>query len=243
MVTACGLVVLVVIGGEAWREARLIDQAAHELVYRQMTTRIETLGLLYQDVDPDALPPEPPFGPGAPVARILDSGWLRMGLVRTTLGPGTVLVAYTDDTLEVERTSDLTLLQSAPLAPLQIVASLGPGAVKFLTGSDGTVDGSSPIWMVAALAWDVLLVLAVLGGVRAKVPTREWLFPACIVLGTVAALITVSGAPGNDERHRASQAVPLLAVFATGLLSPRVQAAREERIVRTETNNATAATT
>ena len=101
-------------------------------------------------------------------------------MVRTTLGPCTVLVAYSDDTLQIERTSDLTLLQSAPLAPLQIVASLGPGAAKFLTGSDGSFDGSSPIWIAAALAWDVLLVLAVLGGVRAKIPTREWLFPACI---------------------------------------------------------------
>ena len=76
-------------------------------------------------------------------------------------------------------------------------------------------------WVADALAWDALLIAAVLGGIRARVPLRDWLFPACIVLGTVAALVAVPGAPGNDDRHRASQAVPLLAVFAAGWLASR----------------------
>jgi hypothetical protein len=240
---AGGLVALLVVGGIAWRQARFIDQAAHELVYRQMTTRIETLGKLYHEVDPNALPPEPPYGPGAPVARVLPSGWLQTGLVQKTLGPGLVLVAYTDDTVQAEHTAELVLLQSAPLAPLQIAASLLPGFVNFATGSGGGFDSGGLVWIVAALAWDVLFVLAIVGGWRARIPVRDWLFPTCVVLGTVAALVSVSGAPGNDERHRASQAVPLLLVFATGLLTTRAAAERRPRAVTTATSKPTTATT
>jgi hypothetical protein len=215
-------VTLVVCGGLALQQARHIDQAAHELVYRQMTTRMETLGMLYHDLNPNSPPVEQPFGPGAPVA-VVDSasGWLLTGLVQEPLGPGKVAVAFTDGSIQTRDIADLVLLQSAPLSPLQIVASLGPGLVSFISGSVGIGDPGSLAWSADALAWDVLFVLALVGGIRARVPFREWLFPACVVLGTVAALVSVPGAPGNDDRHRASQTVPLLAVFAAGLLASR----------------------
>jgi hypothetical protein len=204
------------------QQARHIDQAAHELAYRQMTTRLETLGRLYHDLDPNSPPVEAPFGPGAPVA-LVDShtGWLLSGLVQQALGPGLVAVAFTDGSIQTERIADLVLLQSAPLSPLQMVANFGPGLVSFITGSPTIGDVGSLAWAADAVIWDVLFVLAVVGGVRARVPVRQWLFPACVVLGTVAALVSVPGAPGNDDRHRSTQAVPLLAVFAAGLLASR----------------------
>jgi hypothetical protein len=120
------------------------------------------------------------------------------------------------------RIADLTLLQSAPLSPLQIVFNVGPGLVSFLSGTSGAGDPGGMGWTADALAWDILFVVAIAGGIRARVPVRDWIIPACIVLGTAAALIAVSGAPGNDDRHRASQTIPFLLVFATGwLASPR----------------------
>src|SRR5262249_29411457 len=154
---------------------------------------------------------------------ILDpaSGWISPGLVERPLGPGLVEVVFMDGSEQPLRIADLTLLQSAPLSPVQLVASIGPGVVSFVTGTSASGDPGGLGWAAAALAWDVLLVVAVLGGVRARVPRRDWVFPACIVLGTTAALIAVPVAPGNDDRHRASQAVPLLLVFATGWLAAR----------------------
>jgi hypothetical protein len=212
---AVGTLVVVALGaGLAVQQARHIDQAAHELVYRQTTTRLETLGRLYHDLDPDAPPVQQPFGPGAPVALVdPGSGWLLTGLVQQTLGPGTVAVAFTDGTVLPERTADLVLLQSAPLSPIQVVLNLGPGLLSFISGSPTIGDPGSLAWTVDAIAWDILFGLAVIGGLRAR------------VLGTVAALVSVPGAPGNDDRHRASQAVPLLAVFAAGLLVSRTRPA------------------
>ncbi|MGI9147968.1 MAG: hypothetical protein ACR2IK_15680 [Chloroflexota bacterium] len=47
-----------------------------------------------------------------------------------------------------------------------------------------------------------MVVLAVAGGLRARVPAREWLFPACVVLGTLAAL---GGVPGRPAMMSAEQ--------------------------------------
>jgi hypothetical protein len=198
-------------------QARRIDEAAHQLVYRQMTTRMETLGRLYSDPKPDEPPQEPPFGPGAAVA-IPQPGtdWILAGLVQEPLGPGRVLVAYVDGSIRPERIADLWLLQSAPLSPAQILSSVGPGLVNFAAGTTpGETDSGSVVWVLDAIAWDVLLVLGVLGGIRARIPLRTWLFPMCVVLGTTAALVAVPGAAGNVDRHRASQTVPLLVVFAS----------------------------
>ena len=217
-----GAAVLVLGGVLATQQARHIDQAAHELVYRQMTTRLETIDLLNHDVNPDGPPFELPFAPGAAVALVdPSSGWLLAGLVRDPIGPGEVAVSFTDGSIRNERISDLVLLQSAPLSPLQLLVDLSPGVWIFVSGAPGSGDSSSLVWVADAVAWDVLFVLAVVGGVRARVPVREWLFPACVVLGTVAALVGVPGAPGNDDRHRATQTVPLLIVFAAGLLASR----------------------
>ena len=217
-----GAAVLVLGGALAIQQARHIDQAAHELVYRQMTTRLETIDLLNHDVNPDGPPFELPFAPGAAVALVdPSSGWLLAGLVRDPIGPGEVAVAFTDGSIRNERISDLVLLQSAPLSPVQLLVDLAPGVWIFVSGAPGSGDSSSLVWVADAVAWDVLFVLAVVGGVRARVPVREWLFPACVVLGTLAALVGVPGAPGNDDRHRATQTVPLLVVFAAGLLASR----------------------
>jgi hypothetical protein len=219
-----GATAVVVLGGAvAIDEGRRIDQAAHQLVYRQMTTRLETLGLLNYDLNPNASPIEPPFGPGTAVALVDQrSGWLLPGLVREPTRPGEVTASFTDGTIRNEQTSDLVLLQSAPLMPVQLLADLWPGFVTFVSGAPGSGDSSSLAWVADAAAWDVLVVLAVAGGIRARVPFRAWLLPACVVLGTVAALVAVPGAPGNDDRHRATQTVPLLVVFAAGLLASKL---------------------
>jgi hypothetical protein len=210
-------------------QARHIDQSAHELVYRQMTTRMETLGQLYHDPVPGSAPQEPPYGPGAAVATVDPvTHWISPGLVVEPLGPGRVSVAFMDGSEQELRIADLTLLQSVPLSPIQVVASVGPGLVSFLSGTSGTADPSGLGWTSDAIAWDVLFVIAVAGGVHARVLPRDWIFPACIVLGTAAALIAVPGAPGNDDRHRASQTIPLLLVFASGWLAARRPALDEE---------------
>ncbi|MGI9145250.1 MAG: hypothetical protein ACR2IK_01660 [Chloroflexota bacterium] len=217
---AAGLAVLG--GAVGLQQARRIDQAAHELVCRQTTTHLETLGLLNYDLDPLAPPIEQPFGPGTAVALVDQrSGWLLTGLVREPAGPGEVTVSFTDGSIRHERIADLVLLQSASLVPVELLVDLGPGAWMFLSGASGNGDSSSLAWVGDAMAWDVLLILALAGGLRARVPARDWLFPACVVLGTVAALVGVPGAPGNDDRHRATQTVPLLVVFAAGLLTLR----------------------
>jgi hypothetical protein len=234
-----------VLAGAALTQTRQINEAAHQLVYRQTTTRMETLGRLYYDVDPNAPPQEPPYGPGAAIALIdPDSGWLETGLIQQPLGPGMVLVAFTDETLRAERIEDLILLQSAPLSPLQVTASLGPGLLSFVSGAPRGADASSIVWTADALAWDALFVLALLGGLRAKVPARDWLYPAVVILATVAALVAVPGAPGNDNRHRSGQAVPLLAVFAAGLLASRSRPELEDgRAVTTATSRPASAAT
>jgi len=209
-------VLVVAFGVFALQQARHIDQAAHELVYRQTTTRMETLGRLYSDPNPDTPPQEPPFGPGAAVA-ISQPGtdWILTGLVQDPLGAGLVRVGFVDGSIRQERIADLTLIQSARLVPTQIVASLGPGLVAFLAGSSNDSDSGSFVWALDAFAWDVLLLVAIVGGIRARIPLHTWLFPACVVLGTTAALIAVPGAPGNVDRHRSAQTLPLLVVFAS----------------------------
>ena len=235
---------LVALVGAGLQQARHIDQGAHELVYRQMTTRMETLGLLYQDLSPDLPRADPTFGPGTPVALVdPGSGWLLAGLVQKPVRPGVVDVAFTDGSIRTLAIADLVLLQSAPLSPLQMLVNIGPGILTFLTGAGGG-DSSSLVWIAAALAWDALLAVAIVAGIRARVGIRHWLFPACVILGTMAALIGVPGAPGNGERHRASQAVPLLAVFAAAMLGSRSRPVPiSARPVNTATSNPNSAAT
>jgi hypothetical protein len=219
---------VVVLGlGVAALQARRIDESAHQLVYRQLTTRMETQGRLYRDPIPNDPPYEPPFRPGAAVATIdPDSGWISPGLIERPLGPGVVLVGFPDGSEQRLPITELTLLQSAPLTPLQLLLSLQPGLITFLSGTSDAGDPGLG-WVADSLAWDVLFIVAITGGIRARIPVRDWIFPASIVLGTAMALIAVPGAPGNDDRHRASQAIPLLVVFATGWLVSRRLASLE----------------
>jgi hypothetical protein len=216
---AVGALLCVGLAVNQWRH---IDEYAHQLVYRQLTTRMEAIGQLYRDPNPDEPPPEPPFGPGTAVALVdPNSNWITPGIIEHALGPGRVLVGFTDGTQSEHQISELTLLQSAPLSPVQLASSVGPGIVAFITGTSVGGDDSSPGWTADALAWDALFVLAVLGGLRFRLPLREWILPASVVLGTAAALSVVPGAPGNDDRHRSAQALPFLVVFATAWLVER----------------------
>src|SRR5207302_3748595 len=88
-----------------------------------------------------------------------------------------------------------------------------------------TSKAANPVWIPAALAWDGLLILGVVGLARSRLPLRDWLFPLCVMGGTLAALIAIPGDPGNAERHRATQTVPLLLVLASGILASRARAA------------------
>jgi Dolichyl-phosphate-mannose-protein mannosyltransferase len=199
-----------------------LDAALHQLMYRQTTTRLETLGLLYRDPQPDLFPQEPPFGRGVAVALVdSDTGWLVSGLVQEPAGPGLVTVSFIDESVRTLPTADLVLLQSAPLAPLQVLSNMWAGVVGFIWGMSSTSDATSPVWIASALAWDVMLLIAVAGGLRGGLRGRDWVFPACVVLGTVAALVVVPGAPGNTDRHRSTQTLPLLVVLASGLLASR----------------------
>src|SRR5207248_5530852 len=128
-------------------------------------------------------------------------------------------VAFTDDSIRELPLADLVPIQSADIPPLELVAWLIPNLASYLTGTSMSGQISSPVWIAVALAWDVLLALAALAIVRTKLSLREWLYPLCIVGGTVLALVAVPGAPGNADRHAATQTVPLLLVLAAGLVT------------------------
>jgi 4-amino-4-deoxy-L-arabinose transferase-like glycosyltransferase len=209
----------------AVQQARRIDFATHELFYRQTVTRMETLGLLYTDQPPDT--ENLPMKPGTAVA-LADphTGWLLGGVVKDFVGPDVVRVAFTDQSIRELPLKDLVPVQSANIPPLQLVASVLPGVGSYLVGTSVSSDSTSLAWVVPAVATDALVVLAIAAGLRSRLSPREWLFPLCIVGGTMLALVAVPGAPGNAERHRATQVVPLLLVLATGLLASRGASAR-----------------
>jgi hypothetical protein len=213
---APGVAIAVVLSAQ---QLTRVDQIAHELLYRQTVTRMETLGQLYRDPPPNPLPPIRPFFPGTAVALPdPNSSWVLTGLVDETLGPDTVSVVFTDETERTLRTDQLVLLESADFTPLQLLAWVPINLVSLVTGFDPLNDRGTPLWVLDALAWDVVLVAAVLAARRAGLASRNVLFPACVVVGTVLALIAIPGAPGNADRHRASHTLPLLLVLASGLL-------------------------
>lgn len=215
----CGALVILTMA--AVTQARRIDFAVHELLYRQTVTRMETLGRLYTDDVPETA--SLPIRPGSAVA-IVDhpDGWLLTGILQDFVAPDIVQVAFTDDTIRRIPLAEVILIQSAVIPPAQLVAGLGPDLLSFLAGTSSTTDNSSPAWVFDALAWDVILVAAVLGAARARLDLREYLLPLCVVGTTVLALVLIPGAPGNADRHRATQTLPFLFVLACGLVSARV---------------------
>jgi hypothetical protein len=202
-------------------QARRIDFAAHELVYRQTVTRMETLGRLYTDSPPDG---ELPIRAGAAVA-VADpaSGWLLTGVIQDFPRPDEVRVAFTDESIRELPLASIMPIQSAPIPPQQLVAWVVPNVLRFMAGMSMTSEPSSPMWIVAALGWDVLIVLAILASFQRRLSATVWLLPLCVVAGTMLPLIAIPGAPANMDRHRTTQTVPLLLVLATGLLSSRVR--------------------
>jgi hypothetical protein len=204
-----------------------IDAAEHELLYRQTTTRMETLGRLYRDLPEGQLVlNQPQFGPGTTIA-LTDprTGWLITGLVEDSAEPGFVNVRLTDDTARRVPISEVVLLQDANIPPLPLFSWLVPSAQAIFAGLPATSKPPSLVWIAAALAWDGLLVLGVLGLLRSRLNLREWFFPLCVVGGTIVALMAIPGDPGNAERHRATQTLPLLLVFASGVVGSRAWAA------------------
>jgi len=203
-------------------QSRRLDEAVHELFYRQTVIRMETLGRLYRDQLPTDSIVHLPFRPGAAIA-LTDpqTGWLLTGLVQDSSEPGVVTVSLTDDTVQRVLISDVVLLQDARIPTLQLFSWVVPSALAVFAGLPTTTRAVNLVWVPAALAWDGLLVLGVLGLVRSRLLLRDWLFPLCVIGGTIAALIAIPGDPGNAERHRATQTVPLLLVLASGFLASR----------------------
>jgi hypothetical protein len=202
---------------------RHIDELTHELLYRQTVTRMETLGRLYRDPAPSDEHVQLPFRPGAAIALVDPAtGWLTPGLVEDSSETGVVTVGLTDDTSRtVPLDSHLVLLQSAPIPPLQLFNWFTPSVLSVFVGLPTTNEPPNPAWVAAALAWDALLVVGLVGLRRAGLHVRDWLYPLCVIGGTIAALSAIPGAPGNAERHRATQTVPLLLVLASGVLASR----------------------
>jgi hypothetical protein len=227
-VASLGLGIAVLgVGLGVW-QARRLDFLEHELLYRQTTTRMETLGELYTGIH--VLDPNAPFKPGTAVATIEPgSGWLRTGLVRQPGPDGLVTVDFTDGSTRNVAPDQLVLLQSAPIPPLELFEWIGPNLVSFVTGLSTTDETPNWVWVPAALLWDVLLLVALVGLLRSRPPLHDLLYPACVVVGTVVVLLGVPGAPGNADRHRATQTVPLLAVLAAGVVSSRPRTMRASR--------------
>jgi hypothetical protein len=206
-------------------QSRRVDEVIHELFYRQTVTRMETLGRLYRDPLPTDSIVQLPFRPGAAIA-LTDphTGWLLTGLVEESSQPGFVSVSLSDDTSRRVPISEVVLLQDARIPTLQLFSWLTPSALAVFVGLPTTTRAANLVWIPAALAWDGLFVLGLLGLIRSRLPVRDWLFPLCVIGGTLAALIAIPGDPGNAERHRATQTVPLLLVLATGLVVSRTWA-------------------
>jgi hypothetical protein len=205
-------------------ETRRLDESAHELFYRQTATRMETLGRLYRDPPPLEQPMQLPFRPGTAIA-IPDprTGWLLAGLVEDSSQPGWASVSLTDDTQRTVPIADLVLLQDAHIPPLQLLSWVIPSTASVFVGTLDANDKPNLGWIGAALTWDALLLAAVVGVAHTRLGARSWLFPLCVTLGTVLALLVIPGAPGNAERHRATQTVPLLLVLASGLVASRAR--------------------
>jgi hypothetical protein len=226
-------------------QARRIDDAVHELFYRQTVTRMETLGKLYRDPLPTDSIVQLPFRPGAAIA-LTDpqTGWVVTGLVDDSSEPGFVTVNLTDDTSRRAPISDVVLLQDARIPTPQLFSWLAPSALAVFAGLPTTTKAANLVWIPAALAWDVLVLAGVLGTIRSRLPVRDWLFPLCVIGGTIAALIAIPGDPGNAERHRATQTVPMLLVLASGLLASRaVATSRAGRPAKSATSAPARATT
>ncbi len=197
-----------------------LDQLTRTVAKRQAMARLEALGTLYVDQ-----PESTPLGRGALVA--LDEprapGPL-LGVVQQHAGPDTELVAFTDQTQRLVPTRALTPFAAVRLPPWQPLQELPENSVAVLAGyapGRGQV-WSQAAWIADALLWDGLLLLALLAVWRWRHHPRPFLFPLALVLGTLAVLAVVPGAPGNAARHRAAQATPLLLVLASAALAPAV---------------------
>jgi len=236
------LVVCVLVG---LSQTRRMDEAVHELFYRQTVTRMETLGRLYRDPLPTDSIVQLPFRPGAAIALTdAPTGWVLTGLVDDSSEPGFVTVNLTDDTSRRVSISDVVLLQDARIPTVQLFTWLAPSALAVFAGLPTTTKAANLVWIPAALAWDGLVVVGILGVMRSRLPVRDWLFPLCVIGGTIAALIAIPGDPGNAERHRATQTVPLLLVLASGLLASRALAScKPGRPVKTAASMPAGATT
>jgi hypothetical protein len=238
-IVALGVLILI-------SQARRIDFAAHDLLYRQTVTRVETLGRLYTDTPGDAT--NRPIRLGAAVAMAdPQSGWLLTGVVAEYPAWDQVRVAFTDESIRDVPISAVVLMQDAQIPPLQLIAWIGPNTMSFLTGTSMTSDSSNPSWVVSALVWDLLVLVALVACVRERISPSHWLFPLCVIGGTVLALVAIPGAPGNADRHRTTQTVPVLVVLASGLLSSSLLRARstwrEGAIVTTSSSNPPSAPT
>ncbi len=210
-----GALAIVVVGGVS--QARRLDYAAHELLYRQTVTRMETLGRLYTDSPPptENLPIKPGKAVGLPDPR---TGWILGGIVQDLDGTDMARVAFTDESIRDVPLSQIVPIESTSIPPLQLVAWVVPNLTSYLAGTSATSEPSSPVWIAASLARDALLLATVIAIWRLRLSPREWLYPLCIVGGTVLALVAIPGAPGNAERHSATQMVPLLVGLASGLV-------------------------
>jgi len=228
---AAGLVAVGLVGlGVAITNARRLDYLEHELLYRQTATRMETLGELYTGIKP--LDPTATFKPGVAVATVdPSSGWLHPGLVREPAPDGALIVDFTDGTSRTVPPDQLELLQSTRIPPLQLFEWVGPNLLSFVTGVSTADETPNWIWVPASLLWDALLVVALVGLVRGRPAVRDVLYPACVVGGTVFVLLAVPGAPGNADRHRSTQTVPLLAVLAAGVVASSARPVRQSTLL------------
>jgi hypothetical protein len=180
---------------------------------------METLGLLYRDPPGTDEAELAPFKRGGVVARADPrTGWLETGIVHEPVPPRSALVAFDDGQFRTVPLDELVGIESAPLPPLQLLAWVLPSAGAVFLGWPTTGD-VNPVWIVDALLWDGVLVLGVAGAIYSRLPLRQVLVPGAIVLATIGALLLVPGSPGNAERHRSTQTVPLLLVLGSGLLS------------------------
>ena len=198
-----------------------LEDTIRQVAYRQMATRMETLGRLYNLGQGDP-PWHGPNGPATPVVLPQPGGDDLPGIIQRRPDASTAVVAFTDESVRTLPMSDLLEWPQAHISLRWIFQDYAGSVLDVLAGVSDSPEGAGRlVWIADAVVADAALVLAAIGIVRERVNPRVWTIPLVMAVGTVLVLAMVPGAPGNAARHRDTQSLPLLLVLIAGTLPVR----------------------
>jgi len=203
-----------------------IDSATHELFYRQTSHALKrSAGYIRRATGDGGLP----MKPGAAVA-VADPAqrWLLGGVIQEFNGPDLVRVAFTDESIRVVRPR-----RGAHPIGAHPRCSLSRGLCE-----PGELSHGTSLTAKAAARYGSALPRVGCplrprhsGGGARRLSHASGCFH-CASWAVRLALIAGPGAPGNGDRHSATQTLPLLLVFAAAAGLTRVARASSGRAVR-----------